>query len=149
MRLPSALLLVLALLVNPWIESRADDLKIRAESLRYDPVSALYIATGSVGVIAEDGRRSLKADRLEYSTQSGTIHASGNVQLFLENGTVIVGEAIRTDDKLSKELMLEPRARDAKNARYAARVLIRTDQKSRRLENFIYTPCVDWPKRAQ
>jgi LPS-assembly protein len=83
----------------------------------------------------------MRADRLVYNLDTGEIHAIGDVQIALEDGSVTYAEEIEADEAMNVGAARELRARIGGNGTLAARAAVRRGEGQSELRNVIYTSC--------
>ena len=122
------------------VMAQSGEIDIQADDVHYDAEQQSYIATGDVAV-SRDGRV-LLAEYVRYNQDSGMIHATGDVQLRMVDGTVLYSDEMQVDDTLTREQASNFRARTPEGVRIAANNLSKVDDTARHFEGFVYTPCV-------
>jgi LPS-assembly protein len=85
--------------------------------------------------------RTMRADRLIYDLNTGSIRAVGNVEIALEDGSVTYADQIEADEAMNVGAASELRARLGNNGTLAARAALRHGEGESELRNVIYTSC--------
>jgi LPS-assembly protein len=117
----------------------AEAVLLEADELIDDQVGRTVTAQGDVQVRYQG--RTMRADRLVYSLDSGVIRAEGNVQIVLEDGSVTYADAIEADEAMNVGAASELRARLGQSGTLAARSALRRGEGESELRNVIYTSC--------
>jgi LPS-assembly protein len=87
-----------------------------------------------------DGR-TLRADELTYTEDTGVVHAKGHIQIINADGTVETATEAVIDNKSKAGAASGFTARLDKNIKIAAASVVRRDDTIQQLNNAIYTPC--------
>ena len=82
---------------------------VEADQVIDDDVAHTVTAQGDVEVRYQG--RTMRADQLVYNLERGSIHASGDVEIVAEDGSVTYANEIETDDKLNVGVATELRGR--------------------------------------
>lgn len=117
----------------------SDGLYLEADSITRDRDTEQIIAEGAVQ--ARYQGRLLRADRVEYFTESGLLSAAGNAELINPDGTVQYADAIELDDELRAGVATGFAARLGNNIKIAAASALRRSEFVNELNNAIFTPC--------
>jgi LPS-assembly protein len=116
-----------------------ENVLLEADELIDDQQARTITAQGDVQVRYQG--RTMRADRLVYYLDSGEIHAIGDVQIQLEDGSVTYAEEIQADEAMNVGAARELRARIGGQGTLAARSAIRSGEGESELRNVIYTSC--------
>ncbi|MCX7358103.1 MAG: LPS assembly protein LptD [Alphaproteobacteria bacterium] len=122
----------------PPAEQNANVL-LEADEIINDDAAQTITAQGDVQVRYQG--RTMRADRLVYNLQTGEIHALGDVQIALEDGSVTYAEEIEADEAMNVGAARELRARIGDGGTLAARAAVRHGEGESELRNVIYTSC--------
>lgn len=117
----------------------SDGLYLEADSITHDRDAEQIIAHGAVQ--ARYQGRLLRADRVDYFTQSGLLSAAGNAELINPDGTVQYADTIELDDELRAGVATGFAARLDDNIKIAAASAVRRSEFVNELNNAIFTPC--------
>lgn len=117
----------------------SDGLYLEADSITRDRDVEVIIATGSVQ--ARYQGRLLRADRVDYHTETGLLSASGNAELINPDGTIQYADTIELDDELRAGVATGFAARLDENIKIAAATAVRRSETVNELNNAIFTPC--------
>ncbi|MES1197265.1 MAG: LPS assembly protein LptD, partial [Pseudomonadota bacterium] len=112
---------------------------LEADVLTNDQGANVITAEGDVE--ARYQGRTLRADRVVYDLNAGTIHATGNVQVVHPDGSVEYAEEMQSDEDLNIGVATELRARFGPNGTLVARAAVRESPTRNELRNVIYTSC--------
>lgn len=112
---------------------------LEADELIDDQLAGTITAEGDVHVRYQG--RTLRADRLIYNLSTGSIHAIGNVQIALEDGSTTYADELEADEGLNVAVASELRARLGDQGTLAARAALRHGENESELRNVIYTSC--------
>lgn len=112
---------------------------LEADELIDDQQAGTVTAQGDVQVRYQG--RTMRADRLVYNLNTGGIHAIGNVQIALEDGSISYADEVEADEGLNVAVASELRARLGNNGTLAARAALRHGENESELRNVIYTSC--------
>ncbi len=112
---------------------------LEADEIINDEAAQTLTAAGDVQV--RYGRRTLRADRLVYDLNTGAIHAIGNVEVVLEDGTTTYAQEVDADEAMNVGVATELRSRLGTGATLAARAAVRRGEGEGELRNIIYTSC--------
>jgi len=112
---------------------------LEADIVHYDEQARAITAEGDVEARYEG--RVLRADRIVYNLDAGTIRAIGNVQIVERSGEVSYADQIEVDEALELGVATELQARVGETGRIAARTAIRRGETSAELSRVIYTSC--------
>ena len=85
--------------------------------------------------------RVLRAEQVDYDTQSGVVIARGNVRIINPDGTAQFAEAITLDKDLSEGVAIGFSTRLGGDVKVAAASAIRRDDEVTELNRAVYTPC--------
>ncbi|HVZ99769.1 MAG TPA: LPS assembly protein LptD [Caulobacterales bacterium] len=129
----------LAQAAAPPTSEQTDMVLLEADVLTDDQENRTITAEGDVE--ARYQGRTLRADRVIYDLNAGTIHASGNVQIVHPDGSVQYADQIESDEGLNIGVATELRARFGPNGTLAARAAVRESPTRNELHNVIYTSC--------
>ena len=122
----------------PPAEQNANVL-LEADEIINDDVAQTITAQGDVQVRYQG--RTMRADRLVYNLQTGEIHAIGDVQIALEDGSVTYAEEIEADEAMNVGAARELRSHIGDGGTLAARAAVRHGEGESELRNVIYTSC--------
>ncbi|MEQ1491221.1 MAG: LPS assembly protein LptD, partial [Terricaulis sp.] len=122
----------------PPAEQNANVL-LEADEIINDDAAQTITAQGDVQVRYQG--RTMRADRLVYNLTTGEIHAIGDVQIALEDGSVTYAEEIEADEAMNVGAARELRSRIGDGGTLAARAAIRSGEGESELRNVIYTSC--------
>ncbi len=117
----------------------SDLVLLEADTLIDDPEAGVIIAEGDVQ--ARYQGRTLRADRLEYRLETGSIRATGGVELIEADGSVQYAEDMQVDEGLSLGVATELRARFQPSGVIAARSAVRREAGDTELDHVVYTSC--------
>ncbi|WP_395647541.1 LPS-assembly protein LptD [Terricaulis sp.] len=112
---------------------------LEADQLIDDEQARTITAEGDVQVRYQG--RTMRTDRLVYDLNSGSIHAVGNVQIVLEDGSTTYANEVEVDEALNVGIATELRARLGGQGTLAARAALRHGEGESELRNVIYTSC--------
>ncbi len=112
---------------------------LEADRLVQDGVRHLVTAEGSVE--ARYQGRVLRADELDYNSDTGVVRAHGHVRILNADGTSQFADAITLDKDMSAGVAMGFAARMANHVKLAAAVARRIDPDVIELDRVIYTPC--------
>lgn len=112
---------------------------LEADELIDDQATRTITAQGDVQVRYQG--RTMRADSLVYNLDNGEIHAVGDVQITLEDGSVTYAEEIEADEAMNVGAARELRARIGGSGTLAARAAVRRGEGQSELRNVIYTSC--------
>lgn len=118
---------------------RPDGLYLEADSITEDEATDTITATGSVQARYEG--RLLRADRVDYQTETGLLAAQGNAELVNPDGTVQYADTIELDDELRAGVATGFAARMEDNVKIAAATAVRRSETVNELHRAIFTPC--------
>ena len=116
-----------------------DTIYLEADELINDEAGGVLTAIGQV-----DGRyqdRSLRADRVDYNINTGSVLATGNVVLIDAAGDVQYADKLELSDELQAGTAANFTARLASGATTAARFVTRSENGEIELFNATYTAC--------
>ncbi len=116
-----------------------DTIYLEADELINDEAGGVLTAIGEV-----DGRyqdRSLRADRVDYNINTGSVLATGNVVLIDAAGDVQYADKLELSDELQAGTAANFTARLASGATTAARFVTRSESGEIELFNATYTAC--------
>ncbi len=116
-----------------------ENVLLEADELIDDQEARTITAQGDVQVRYQG--RTMRADRLVYNLNTGEIHAIGDVQIQLEDGSVTYAEEIQADEAMNVGAARELRARIGSQGTLAARAALRSGEGESELRNVIYTSC--------
>ncbi|MEQ1818755.1 MAG: LPS assembly protein LptD [Terricaulis sp.] len=116
-----------------------DNVLLEADEIINDDAAQTITAQGDVQVRYQG--RTMRADRLVYNLTTGEIHAIGDVQIALEDGSVTYAEEIEADEAMNVGAARELRARIGDGGTLAARAAVRRGEGQSELRNVIYTSC--------
>jgi LPS-assembly protein len=119
--------------------NQTDLVLLEADSLTDDSENRTIIAEGDVQ--ARYQGRTLRADRLVYSLDTGVIRASGGVELIEADGSVQYAEDMQVDEGLTLGVATELRARFQPSGVIAARSAVRRQSGDNQLDHVVYTSC--------
>ncbi|WP_296814641.1 LPS-assembly protein LptD [Brevundimonas sp.] len=117
----------------------SDGLYLEADSITEDREAHVITATGLV-----QGRyqgRLLRADRVDYQTETGLLSASGNAELINPDGTLQYADTIELDDELRAGVATGFATLLQDNIRIASATAVRRSETVNELNNAIFTPC--------
>jgi LPS-assembly protein len=112
---------------------------LEADQLIDDDANKTITAQGDVEIRYEG--RTMRADTVVYNLNAGTVHASGDVEIVTEDGSVTYADEVETDDKLNVGVATEVRSRMGGAGTLAARAVLRHGPGQSELRNVIYTSC--------
>ncbi|MFZ2031258.1 MAG: LPS assembly protein LptD [Vitreimonas sp.] len=112
---------------------------LEADQLIDDDANKTITAQGDVEVRYEG--RTMRADTVVYNLNLGTVHATGDVEIVTEDGSVTYADEVETDDKLNVGVATEVRSRLGGAGTLAARAVLRHGPGQSELRNVIYTSC--------
>jgi LPS-assembly protein len=118
---------------------QTDRVLLEADQLIDDQQARTIIAEGDVQVRYQG--RTMRADRLVYDLNTGSIRAIGNVQIVLEDGSTTYAEEVEADEAMNVGAARELRARLGQTGTLAARAALRHGEGESELRNIIYTSC--------
>ncbi len=116
-----------------------DGFYLEADLLTQDNASHHYTATGSVE--ARYNGRVLRAQTVDYDSQTGVVTARGNVQVLNPDGTSEFSEAATLDKDFSAGVALGFSTRLQGGVKIAAATATRRNDQITELHDAIYTPC--------
>ncbi len=116
-----------------------DNVLLEADEIINDDAAQTITAQGDVQVRYQG--RTMRADRLVYNLTTGEIHAIGDVQIALEDGSVTYAEEIEADEAMNVGAARELRSRIGDGGTLAARAAVRRGEGESELRNVIYTSC--------
>lgn len=119
--------------------AQSENVLLEADEIINDEAAQTVTAQGDVQVRYQG--RTMRADRLVYNLQSGEIHAIGDVQIALEDGSVTYAEEVQADEAMNVGAARELRARMGGGGTLSARAAIRSGEGESELRNVIYTSC--------
>ena len=119
--------------------AQSEVVALEADELINDEQAHTLTAQGDVQVRYQG--RTMRADRLVYDLTSGDIHAIGNVEIVLEDGSTTYAEEIDADEAMNVGAARELRARLGQTGTLAARSALRHGAGESELRNVIYTSC--------
>jgi len=112
---------------------------LEADQLVDDDAAHTITAQGNVQIRYQG--RTLRANQVVYDLNAGTVHATGDVEMMTEDGSVTYADEIETDDSMNVAIATELRARIGRSGTLAARAALRHGPGETELENVIYTSC--------
>jgi LPS-assembly protein len=112
---------------------------LEADQLIDDEAARTITAEGNVQIRYQG--RTMRANQVVYDLNAGTIHASGDVEMVTEDGSVTYADEIETDDSMNVAIATELRSRLGHSGTLAARAALRHGAGESELENVIYTSC--------
>ncbi len=112
---------------------------LEADSLFKDDTTHHVTATGDVE--ARYKGRVIRADTLDYDTQSGLVTATGHVRIVQSNGTTQFADEIHLDKDMSEGFALGFSTRLGQDVKIAAARTQRQSADVTVFERVIYTPC--------
>ncbi|MCA8886233.1 MAG: LPS-assembly protein LptD [Hyphomonadaceae bacterium] len=118
---------------------QSENVLLEADEIINDDAAQTITAQGDVQVRYQG--RTMRADRLIYNLTTGAIHAVGDVQIALEDGSVTYAEEIDADEAMNVGAARELRARIGDGGTLAARAAVRHGEGESELRNVIYTSC--------
>jgi LPS-assembly protein len=118
---------------------QTDRVLLEADQLIDDQQARTITAEGDVQVRYQG--RTMRADRLVYDLNTGSIRAIGNVQIVLEDGSTTYAEEVEADEAMNVGAARELRARLGQTGTLAARAALRHGEGESELRNIIYTSC--------
>lgn len=118
---------------------RPEGLYLEADSITEDEQTDTITAVGSVQARYEG--RLLRADRVDYQTETGLLSAQGNAELINPDGTVQYADTIELDDELRAGVATGFAARMEDNVKIAAATAVRRSETVNELHRAIFTPC--------
>jgi LPS-assembly protein len=119
--------------------AQSENVLLEADEIINDEAAQTVTAQGDVQVRYQG--RTMRADRLVYNLQTGEIHAIGDVQIALEDGSVTYAEEVQADEAMNVGAARELRARMGGGGTLSARAAIRSGEGESELRNVIYTSC--------
>jgi LPS-assembly protein len=117
----------------------AETVVLEADTLTNDEAAHTVTAEGNVEVRWQG--RTLRANRLIYNLEAGTIHAQGQVEIAQADGSVEYADEVQVDEALNIGVATELRARFGASGSLAARSVLRNGEDSNELRNIVYTAC--------
>jgi len=123
----------------PAPTEQSERVLLEADELIDDQQARTITAEGDVQVRYQG--RTLRADRLIYNLNDGSIRAIGNVQIVLEDGSVTYADQVEADEAMNVGAASELRARLGNSGTLAARAALRHGEGESELRNVIYTSC--------
>ena len=117
----------------------SEGLYLEADSITRDRQAEVITAIGAVQ--ARYQGRLLRADRVDYQTETGLLTAAGNAELINPDGTVQYADTIELDDELRAGVATGFAARLDDNIKIAAATAVRRSETVNELNNAIFTPC--------
>jgi LPS-assembly protein len=117
----------------------AEMVMLEADELINDEAAGTVTAEGDVQI--RYAGRTMRADRLVYNLNSGGIHAIGNVEIVLEDGTTTYAQSVDADEAMNVGLATELRTRMGSGGTMVARAALRRGEGESELRNVIYTSC--------
>jgi LPS-assembly protein len=114
-------------------------LYLEADTLTQDKTTHHVIATGGVEIRYKG--RVLRAERVDYDSDTGAMAASGNVEIINADGTAQFAETISLDKDLSAGFAEAFSTRLQNNVQIAAQDVRRTGGEVTEFHRVIYTPC--------
>ena len=115
------------------------DVYLEADSVVDDRAQKTVTATGHVE--ARYQGRTLRADKVVYSTVTGVSHAVGNVMIVSADGSVEYSRDTELDDQFRTAVALGFSARMTQNVTMVAGAAIKRTESVSELNNGLYTPC--------
>ncbi len=112
---------------------------LRADEASYDPAKKLYSAVGRVEVTYD--QKTLIADELTYSEETGIVSARGNIILIDETGDTLYADFIELDGTLRTGVIEGLNLVMAEQVKLAAARATRKENDVTELEQAIYSPC--------
>jgi LPS-assembly protein len=112
---------------------------LEADELTQD--NSTHHVTAKGGVEARYKGRTLRAESLDYDSESGVVVARGKVQIINPDGTAQFADAITLDKDLSDGVALGFSTRLAGDVKIAAASATRQNDQITELRDAIYTPC--------
>jgi LPS-assembly protein len=112
---------------------------LEADVVTDDEAQQIVTAEGDVQL--RYGQRTMRADRLDYNLSTGLIHATGDVQIVDESGSIQYAEEVELDPNLNIGVATELRARFGATGRLAARSAVRRGEGRNELRRVVYTSC--------
>jgi LPS-assembly protein len=113
--------------------------QLEADELIDDQVAGTITAIGDVQVRYQG--RTMRANRLVYNLENGTIRAEGNVEIVAADGSATYAEAVEADEAMNVAVASELRARLGAAGTLAARAALRHGPGESELRRVIYTSC--------
>jgi LPS-assembly protein len=114
-------------------------LYLEADSLTQNQTTHHVVATGAVEIRYKG--RVLRADRVDYDSDSGAMSASGNVEIINPDGTAQFADTITLDKAMSAGFAEGFSARMEGHVQIAAADVQRRGGQVTELRRVIYTPC--------
>src|SRR5215472_3961310 len=115
-------------------------LYLEADKLTQNQTTHHVIATGGVEIRYKG--RVLRADRVDYNSDSGDMAASGNVEIINSDGTAQFAESITLDKTMSEGFAQSFSTRMEGHVQIAATSVTRRDANVTDFRGVIYTPCL-------
>lgn len=112
---------------------------LEADELINDEAAGTVTAQGDVQI--RYGARTMRADSLVYNLTTGAIHAVGNVEIVLEDGSTTYAQEIDADEAMNVGAATELRSRMGGGGTLVARAALRRGEGESELRNVIYTSC--------
>ncbi len=112
---------------------------LEADELINDEAAGTVTAQGDVQI--RYGARTMRADSLVYNLTTGAIHAVGNVEIVLEDGSTTYAQEIDADEAMNVGVATELRSRMGGGGTLVARAALRRGEGESELRNVIYTSC--------
>jgi len=118
--------------------SQKPPILLKAQELRHERDYALVVATGDVEL--SDGENFVYADTITYNQKTKIVTATGNVQLFYKNGSVISANYLEIEDTLKEGFIEKVYLYTQDKARFAGnRSEIHGNITT--ISEGVYTPC--------
>jgi LPS-assembly protein len=114
-------------------------LYLEADSLTENQTTHQVIATGGVEIRYKG--RVVRADRVEYDSDTGAMSASGNVEVIQPDGTAQFADKVTLDKDLSAGFAVGFSTRMEGDVKIAAATVERKSGQVTDLRRVIYTPC--------
>ena len=112
---------------------------LEADVLVNDDQARTITAEGDVQ--AHYNNRTLRADRVIYNLDDGTVRAIGNVELVAADGSVQYAKEVQLDEGLGLGVATELQSRFPGNGALVARSAVRREGGASDLDHVIYTSC--------
>jgi LPS-assembly protein len=122
-------------------------LYLEADTLTQNQTTHHVIATGGVEIRYKG--RVLRADRVDYNSDSGEMAASGNVEIINSDGTAQFAESITLDKTMSEGFAQSFSTRMEGHVQIAATSVTRRDANVTDFRGVIYTPCLVCAENGQ
>ena len=118
---------------------RGGGLYLEADTLVQNQTTHQVVATGAVEIRYKG--RVLRADKVEYNSESGAMAASGNVEIINPDGSAEFADHFNLDKTMSAGFAESFSTRMQSHVQLAAAEIQRRDSRITEFRKVIYTPC--------